>query len=115
LTLDPGKFFFRIPDLGSQTRIFESSVTVFLVKSIIILFLYLFKNKIIFNYVKFEATNKGRATKFFPLPLLLLLLDSGSGYGKNIPDPTLNYFLRFDLEINQRRSPGPTLHMFAAV
>ncbi len=47
----------QIPDLGSQTHIFESSVTNFWLKS--------FKNKIIFNFVKFVATKKGITTNFF--------------------------------------------------
>ncbi len=35
---------------------------------------HLFTNKIIFNYVKFEATWKGRTINFLTTPLLLLLL-----------------------------------------
>jgi hypothetical protein len=52
---DPGSGigFFRIPDYGSQTQIFESLVTIFWVKSF---FLQHFKTKIIFNFVKFVAT-----------------------------------------------------------
>jgi hypothetical protein len=60
---DPGIGFFRIPDLGSPTHIFESLVTIFWVKSSIIFrklaqifFLQHFKTKIIFNFVKFVAT-----------------------------------------------------------
>jgi hypothetical protein len=54
-----------------------------------------FKNKIIYNFVKFMATKKGMKTNFFHPSLLLLFLDPGSGMGKNqdlgsginIPDP----------------------------
>jgi hypothetical protein len=41
-------------------------------------FLYLFKNKIIYNFMIFVATKHGRTTKFFPPPHLVLLLDPGS-------------------------------------
>jgi hypothetical protein len=60
LTLDPGYGigFFRILHLGSQTHIFDSSMTNFWVKSAIILSvlakknsLYLFKNIIIYNFI----------------------------------------------------------------
>jgi hypothetical protein len=37
-----------------------------------------FKNKIIFNFVKFVATKKGMTTNFFPPSLLLRFLDPGS-------------------------------------
>jgi hypothetical protein len=63
-------------------------------------FLQYFKNKIIYNFVKFAATKNGIKTNFFqPSPLLLFLgseiRDPGSGMGKNqdpgsgtnIPDP----------------------------
>ncbi len=51
---DPGS---RIPDLGSQTHIFESLVTIFWVKSSIILRKFQnFRTKIIWNFVKFVAT-----------------------------------------------------------
>ncbi len=43
-------------------------------------FLQHFKNKIMFNYVKFVATKKGMTTNFFCTPLFL---DPGSGIGKN--------------------------------
>ncbi len=53
------------PDPGSQTHIVESLLTIFWVKSPIILcklgqifFLHQFKNKIIFNFVIFVATKK---------------------------------------------------------
>ncbi len=65
LTPGSGKGFFRIPDLGSQTHIFESLMTIFLskkfYKSLKIgtnFFLQHFKNKIILNFVKFVATKK---------------------------------------------------------
>ncbi len=58
-------------------------------------FLYLFKNKIILNFVIFVATKEGRTTNFFPSGHLLLLLNPGfgirdglkSGSGITIPDP----------------------------
>ncbi len=60
---DPGSGAFLTS--GSQTHNFESLITIFWVKSSIILrklaqifFLHHFKNKIIFNYVKFVATKK---------------------------------------------------------
>jgi hypothetical protein len=62
LTLDPGSGigFFRIPDLGSQTHIFESLVTIFWVKSYLKIgpkfFLLHFKTKVNFNFVKYVAT-----------------------------------------------------------
>jgi hypothetical protein len=40
-------------------------------------FLYLFKIRIIFNFVKFVAPKKGMTTKTFSPPLLLLLSDPG--------------------------------------
>ncbi len=77
LTLDPesGMGLFRIPD--PQTHIFDSLMTNFWVKSTIILSVYLFKNKIIYNLFIFVAT-KDVGKKKFP-PLLVLLLDPGSG------------------------------------
>ncbi len=100
---DPGS---QIPDPGSQTHIFESLVTIFLVKSYIILwkykknFLQHFKAKIMISFVKFSATKKGMTTNFFsPLSFVAVLgsgiRDPGSGTGKNqdpvsginIPDP----------------------------
>ncbi len=105
---DPGtgKGFFQIPDLGSQTKILESLVTIFWVKkfsnSLKIgpnFFLQHFKNKIIFNFVKFMATKKvpGMTTNFFH-PLFCCcfwIRDPRFGMGKNqdpgsgikIPDP----------------------------
>jgi hypothetical protein len=58
-------------------------------------FLQHFKNKIIFNVVKFVATKKGMTTNFVHPSLLLLFLDPGFGMvknqdpgsGINIPDP----------------------------
>jgi hypothetical protein len=54
-----------------------------------------FKNKILFNFVKFVATKKGMTKKNFHPSSLLRFLDPGSGMGKNqdtgsginIPDP----------------------------
>ncbi len=84
---DPGS---RISDPGSQTHIFESLVTNFWVKISIILwklaqiiFLQHFKNKIIFNFVKFVATKKVWQRIFCHPSLLLLFLDPGSGMCKN--------------------------------
>jgi hypothetical protein len=51
-------------------------------------FLQHFKNKIIYNFVKFAATKKGLTKKIFP-PLCLVAVfgsgirDPGSGIGKN--------------------------------
>ncbi len=39
-------------------------------------FLYLFKNKLIFNFVIFVATKKGRTTKFSP-PSFVAVVGSG--------------------------------------
>jgi hypothetical protein len=41
-------------------------------------FLQHFKNKIIYNFVKFVAAKKGMATNFFHPSLLFLFLDPGS-------------------------------------
>jgi hypothetical protein len=41
-----------------------------------------FKNKILFNFVKFVATKKGMTKKFFHPSSLLRFLDPGSGMGK---------------------------------
>ena len=74
------------PNPGSQTHIFESLLTIFWVKSSIILFkkfLQHFKNKIIFNFVKFVATKKGMTTNFFAPLSFVLSLDPGS----EIQDP----------------------------
>jgi hypothetical protein len=74
-------------------------VTIFWVKSSIILvnlaqifFVQHFKNKIIYNFVKFMAFKKGMTTIFFHPSLLLLFLDPGTGIrdpgsGINISDP----------------------------
>jgi hypothetical protein len=63
------------PDPGSQTHIFESLVTIFWVKISSNFFLYLFKNKIILNFVKFEVTKKVEQQNFSSLIFLLQLLD----------------------------------------
>jgi hypothetical protein len=63
-------------------------------------FLYLFRNKIIYSFMIFVATKLWQDKKFFP-PLLVLLLDPGSGMDKNqdpgsginIPDPQFNCVL----------------------
>jgi hypothetical protein len=82
---DPGSGigFFRIPDLGSQTHIFDSPMTNFWVISAIILSVLSKKislpvqKKIIYNFVIFVATTNGRTNIFFTPPLLVLLLDPG--------------------------------------
>ncbi len=107
--LDPGsrirnRFF---PDPGSQTHIFESLVTIFSLKSSIILwksaqiFFFSISKKNNFQFCEICGYKKGVTTDFFT-PLLLLFLDQGfeirdprSGLGKksgsgiriNIPDP----------------------------
>jgi hypothetical protein len=62
-------------------------------------FLHHFKNKLIFNFVKFVATKKGMTTIFSPLSFVAVfgsgIRDPGSGMcknqdlgsGINIPDP----------------------------
>jgi hypothetical protein len=88
--LDPGSGigFFRIPDLGSRipNPYFRELSDNFLGKqfynSLKIgsnYFLQHFKNKIIFNFVKFVATKNGIKTNFFHPSLLLLFLDPRSG------------------------------------
>jgi hypothetical protein len=47
-----------------------------------VFFLQHFKNKIIYNFVKFVATKEDMTTNFFHSSLLLLFLDSGSGMGR---------------------------------
>ncbi len=62
--LTPGSWIwhrvFPDPYLGSQTRIFRSSLTVFGQKV-----LYLLTDNMSFNFVKFVATKKGKTTNFF--------------------------------------------------
>ncbi len=71
LTPGSGISFFRIPDLRSQTHMFESLVTIFWVESSIILcnwhnfILCQFKIKTIFNFVIIVATKKVRQLIFF--------------------------------------------------
>ncbi len=75
--------FFRIPDLGFQTRIFQNSRTNFWVNGIIILWLnnmlYQFKNKIIYYFMIFVATNNSRTKNFPP--------SFGAVVGSEIRDP----------------------------
>jgi hypothetical protein len=66
----------RHSDPGSQTNIFDSLMTNFRIKSTIIFsalakkkFLYLFKNKIIDNFLIFVATKNGRTKNHFSLLL----------------------------------------------
>jgi hypothetical protein len=89
--------FFRIPDLGSQTHIFKSLVTNCLGKkfynSVKIgtnFFLQHFKNKIIYNFVKFVAIKNGLTNKIFSSLSLVAVFrsgirdpGSGIGMGKN--------------------------------
>jgi hypothetical protein len=88
--LDPGSGigFFRIPDPGSKTHI-ESVIDNFLGKKFYSFlkigptyFLQHFKNKIIFNFVKFVATKNGMTTNFsnsFPPLSFVAVFGSGSG------------------------------------
>jgi hypothetical protein len=104
--LDPGSGigFFRIPGSRIPNPYFWELGDNFLGKnfhnSLKIgpnFFLRNFKNKIIFNFVKFVPAKKGMTKKFFHPSLLLLFLDPGSeirdpGWvkiriGINIPDP----------------------------
>jgi hypothetical protein len=60
--------------------------------------MYLFKSKIIYNFVKFEANKKDI---YFPPSLLLLLLDSGSeigvrGAGSEIGNPRSGIWIKMD-------------------
>jgi hypothetical protein len=78
---DPGSGILDpVPDLGYQTHIFESLMTnsIILLKLAQIFFLQHFKNRIIFNFVKFVARKKAMTTNFFHPSLLLLFLDPGS-------------------------------------
>jgi hypothetical protein len=75
---------------GIRNRFFEGLVTIFWVKTSIILgklsqnfFLQHIKNKIVLSFVKFVATKNGLTQKIFHRCLLLLFLDPGSGMGKN--------------------------------
>ncbi len=101
----------RISDPGSQDHIFKSFLTIFLVKSSIvlwklaqILFLQHFKAKIIYNFVKSLATKRYENYFFFTSLFCCCfwirdprsgIRDLGSGMGKNqdpgsginIPDP----------------------------
>jgi hypothetical protein len=87
LTPGSGIGFFRISDPVSQTYIFEGLVTIFWVKTSIILgklgqiFLQLIKNIIIFSFVKFVATKNGLTKKkFSPLSFIAV-------FGSEIRDP----------------------------
>jgi hypothetical protein len=93
---DPGsgKAFFRIPDPGSQTHIFGSSVTNLWVKSTIIpsvlakKFLYMFKYKSMYKFMMFVATKNKRTKTFFPSSFGAVvgsgIRDPGSGRKRNI-------------------------------
>jgi hypothetical protein len=90
--LDPdtgsGIRFFRMSGSGSPTMILRALVTTFWVKITFILCkltaiyfcTYLFKNKIIFNFVKFTATKKVRQNFF---PCFSFSVGSGIRGGKN--------------------------------
>jgi hypothetical protein len=81
LTLDSGSGirFFRIPDLNSQTDIFDKINDNFFGKKYYNSWClyYLFKNKIIY-FLKFVATKNGWTKNSFSPPFLVLLLDPGS-------------------------------------
>jgi hypothetical protein len=87
---NPGSGAFLTLDPGSQTHIFDSLMTNFSVKGIEVLsglaeekkFLYLFKNKISYNFELFVDKKIVGPTYFSP-PLLVLLLDPRSGMAKN--------------------------------
>ncbi len=108
---DPGSRigFFRIPDLGSRIPnpyFWEISDRFFVKKFYNSLkiglnfFLQHFKNKIIYNFVKFMATKKLWQLFFVHPCLLMRFLDPGSGMGKNqdpgsgitIPEPQHCFF-----------------------
>jgi hypothetical protein len=65
-----------------------------------------FKNKIIFNFVKFLATKKGMTTNFFHPPFLFLFLDPGSGMGKN-QDPNTGFGTLWPAENPRGTVPQP--------
>ncbi len=81
---DPGSGLGFFPDPVSQTYIFASLMTTFLVNNSIILYklahIFFF---ISFIFVIFVAAKKGRTANFFHPSLLLLFLDPGSGMDKN--------------------------------
>ncbi len=100
---DPGSGAFLTPGSGIQNRFFSGSRILYFrelsdhflgkkfCKSLKIgpnFFLQFFKNKIIYNFVKFVATKKGMTTNFFHSSLLLgfWIRDPGFGKGKNL-DP----------------------------
>jgi hypothetical protein len=77
--------FFRIPDLGSRIPNLEFNNSLKIGPNF---FLLHFKNKIIYNFVKFVAKKKGLTKKFFSLLSLVAVFrsgirDPGSGMGKN--------------------------------
>ncbi len=75
----PNPYFWELSDN------FGVKSSIILWKLAQIFFLQHFKNKIIFNFVKFVAAKKIWQQIFFHTSLLLLFLDPGSGI--NIPDP----------------------------
>ncbi len=83
---DPGSgvSFFWILDPGSLTRISVSLVTNFWMKNSSIgpQILFLFKNKIVYNFVKCMAIKKRFDNIFFPLLLFVIV-----GFGSGIRDP----------------------------
>jgi hypothetical protein len=78
---DPRMSFF--PDPGSQTHISASLVIIKIVCQLDQILLYLFKNKIIFSFVKFMPTKKVGQQKNFPPSSILFLLDPESGMKEN--------------------------------
>ncbi len=95
---DPGdpECYFRISDPGSQTHIAKRLVTIFWVKSTIILCEMAkknfftcskIKNKIIFSFVIFGTPKKGWTTNFSPFSFVAVvwsgIRDRGSGMDEN--------------------------------
>jgi hypothetical protein len=66
----------RLFDPGSGDRFFDGLMAKFWVKRTIIFFL--FKNKIIYNFIIFVATKNGRKKEIFPLLFFVMWLDPGS-------------------------------------
>ncbi len=102
--LDPGYVFSRSQILDLESRISDPKPYFWELRSNYLdkkyfsslligwhFFLHLFKNKIIFNFVKFTATKKARKQKKSPLLYLVVGYGMGKnqdlGSGKNIPDP----------------------------
>ncbi len=76
---DPNPIFLELSDKFSGKMFYNS------LKTGPNFFLQQFKNKIIFNFVKFEATKKDLTTNFFSPLSFVAVFDPESGI--NIPDP----------------------------